>query len=149
MSKVKFARRIEFLITETIAKENGCIKQTYKFWTTNKKYYKYAFDQRFCLRKKLEKIFNEHLLAGYKFLSRKEDETEVVFRYQDDGEVFYNIPAKTINCEFYLPPFNGCLYCTKCKKEGDFLYCTEKKKHYDSGGIKTCPVFQSIEEIIS
>lgn len=146
---IKIEKRINFLVTETVKKEKSCIIQTYTFYTTNKKYLKYAFDHRFCLKRKLEKIYEKNLLKSYEFISREEKESEVIFRYRYDGLEFGNFPSKTFNCDFYLPPYNGCLYCTESRKEGDFLYCEKKKKHYDSQGIKTCPVFQSKDEIIS
>lgn len=148
MSKVKFARRIEFLVTESYKIDKDCLVQDYKFWTPNRKYLKYAYDQRFCLRRKLEALYKKDLVKGYKFLAREEREDGVTFKYEFSGNKPITL-SRIINCEFYLPPFNGCLYCTKCKSEGDFLYCEEKKKHYDSQGIKSCPIFQSIDEIIS
>lgn len=147
--KIKIEKRVEFLVTETVKRERDCVAQIYTFYTTNKKYLKYAYDQRYCLKRKLEKIYDDNLLRNYKFISREEKETEVIFRYEYDGSEFANFPSRTFNCDFYLPPYNGCLYCTECRKEGEFLYCEKKKKHYEPQGIKTCPVFQSKDEILS
>lgn len=149
MSKEKFARKIDFLVTETIDIKDANIVQTFQFWTSNKKYLKYAYDQRFCLRRKLEKLYEKELVKGFQFLSREESENKIVFRYDYDASGFFREPAKTFNCEFYLPPYNGCAFCLKAKAEGDFFFCEAKKKHYENLGIKSCPVFQSIEEIIS
>lgn len=146
MSKVKIARRISFLVTLKTESTKDQIIQTYEFWTTNKKYLRYAYDKRYNLKSKLEKIYEENLLNN--FLAREEGESRIVFRYKKDGN-FKPVPAKTYNCEFYMPPFNGCKYCRKCKVEGDFIYCEEKKKHYELSGIKNCQVFQSIDEIIT
>lgn len=148
MSKVKFARRIEFLVTETYKRSGEYLLQKYQFWTPNKKYLKYAYDHRFCLRRKLEALYKKELLQNLEFVSKDESEDNVTFKYKLT-ENDLSLVSKTFNCEFYLPPYNGCVYCTKSKQEGDFLFCTEKKKHYDSQGIKTCPIFQSIDEIIS
>ena len=146
MSKIKVARKVEFLLTLKTEEKDNIIYQTYEFWTNNKKYLKYAYDKRYCLRSKLEKIYESHLLNN--FISREEYESKIIFKYEKDGD-FTPQPSKIINCEFYLPPFNGCKYCRKCRDEGNFLYCEEKKKHYDSTGIKNCQVFQSVDEIIT
>lgn len=146
MGKIKIAKRIDFLVTLKTEERGDEIVQTYEFWTHNKRYLKFAYDQRYCLKRKLEKIYEENLLDN--FLAREEGEARIVFRYKKT-EDFKAVPAKTFNCEFYMPPFNGCKYCMKCKTEGDFVYCEEKQKHYDSGGIKNCQVFQSIDEILT
>lgn len=146
-TKIKFARKIDFLVTETITNDKKYIKQTYRFWTSNKKYLKYAYDQRYCLMEKLETVYKKHAL-NLEFVRKEESEDNVVFVYKYDGD-FISKPSSTINCEFYLPPFNGCKYCSRCVENGDFLYCQIKEKHYDFKGIKNCPVFKSKNEIIS
>lgn len=147
MGKIKIAKRVSFLVTENIKIENDKLFQTFQFYTNNKKYLKYAFDQRFCLKRKLEKLYNNELL-NLTFLNREEHEDKVVFVYEYNKEKI-GFSSKTVNCDFYLPPYNGCKYCSNKEIKGDFLYCLIKKKHYDSSGIKNCPVFQSIEEVIS
>lgn len=147
MGKIKIAKKIDFLVTENVSFDKDCVVQTYQFWTSNKKYLHYAFDHRFCLFTKLEKLYKKDLL-DLEFIKREDHEDKVVFKYKADENIHRRKP-KTINCEFYLPPYNGCKYCKVCKQEGDFLYCETKKKHYDLAGIKNCPVFKSIDEIIS
>ena len=146
MSKIKVAKKVEFLVTLKTEIKNDIIIQTYEFWTNNKKYLRYAYDKRYCLKSKLEKLYEANLLDN--FISREESETKIVFKYIKP-ENYVCEPSKIINCEFYLPPFNGCKYCRKCEDKGNFLYCNEKKKHYDLAGIKNCQVFQSIDEIIT
>lgn len=148
MAKLKIAKKIPFFINITYKLNGETIEQIFSFKTTNKKYLKYAYDQRYCLKRKVERLIDSYVLSDNSYLGRDEYEDKIVLLYSNDFGSF-DSSSKIINCEFYLPPFNGCLYCKKCKTEGDFLYCEEKKKHYDSKGIKNCPVFQSIEEIIT
>ena len=61
MSKIKVARKVEFLLTLKTEEKDNIIYQTYEFWTNNKKYLKYAYDKRYCLRSKLEKVYESHL----------------------------------------------------------------------------------------
>lgn len=148
MAKLKVAKKIPFLVSITYNIKKGIIEQMFSFKTTNKKYLKYVYDQRYCLKRKIEKLIDSNFLSSNYYLGRVEHEDKIIILYNNcfDG---FDDSSKIINCEFYLPPFNGCLYCEKCKTEGNFLYCKEKKKHYDSKGVKNCPVFQSIEEIIT
>lgn len=148
MGKLKVARRIPFLVSITYNLKEEVIEQVFSFQTTNKKYLKYAYDQRFCLRRKLEKLIDKELLSGSSFIERLEEENKIIMRYRNDFGSFDN-SSKIINCEFYLPPYNGCRFCINCEEQGDFLYCKLKKKHYDSSGIKSCPVFSSIDEILT
>ena len=147
-TKLKVAKKIPFFVSITYNLKETKIEQTFSFRTTNKKYLRYAYDQRFCLMRKLEKLIEKELLSNNSFQERLEYEDKIVMTYTNDFGHF-DSSAKIVNCEFYLPPFNGCLYCNKCEERGDFLYCKEKEKHYDSKGIKSCPVFQSIDEIIT
>ncbi len=147
MKIIKIAKKISFYININYSYENGFTKQNFEFITTNKKYLRYAYDKRYLLKKKIESIVNDNLLDDLTFKSRDDTEDKIIISY--NGEMRKTIPSKIINCEFYLPPFNGCQYCTKGKKEKDFLYCKEKDKHYDFNGIKNCPVFESINEILS
>ena len=88
------------------------------------------------------------MLSSNSYQGRVEHEDKIVMLYRNDfGE--FDSSSKIVNCEFYLPPFNGCQYCSNCEKQGNFLYCKLKKKHYDSAGIKSCPVFNSIDEILT
>lgn len=146
--KLKVAKKIPFFVSITYNLKEEVVEQVFSFKTTSKKYLKYAYDQRFCLKRKIEKLINKELLSNNSFQKRVEYEDKIVMVYTNDFGQF-DSSSIIINCEFYLPPFKGCIYCNKCKKEGDFLYCIEKKKHYDSRGIKNCPVFQSIDEVIT
>lgn len=148
MGKIKVAKRVPFFVNISYKLNGDTIEQIFSFRTTNKKYLKYAYDQRYCLKLKIERLIDNSLLSDCSFIGRIESEEKIIMQYRNDFGSFDN-SARIVNCEFYLPPFNGCLYCNKCKEEGDFLYCETKKKHYDSQGIKNCPVFQSIEEIIT
>ena len=145
---VKVARKIPFLVNITYNLNGEIVEQNFLFKTTNKKFLKYAYDKRFCLKRKIDKLIDKELLSNLSFLGREDGEDKITIKYRNDfGE--FDSSSKIINCEFYLPPFNGCKYCSKAEIQGDFLYCEEKKKHYELNGIKTCPVFQSINEIIS
>lgn len=148
MAKLKVAKKIPFFVNITYNLKKEIIEQTFSFRTTNKKYLRYAYDQRYCLRRKIEKLIDSNFLNSNYYIGRFEHEDKIVITYNNEFNDF-DSSSKIINCEFYLPPFNGCLYCSKCKTEGNFLYCEEKKKHYASNGIKNCPVFQSIEEVIT
>jgi len=148
MTNIKTAKRIPFLVNITYKFDSAIIEQTFSFQTTNKKYLKYAYDQRYCLMRKIEKLIEKELLSNLSYIGRVEDEDKIKILYRNDFGKF-DAASKIVNCEFYLPPFNGCKYCTKCETQGDFLYCKEKKKHYDYNGIKNCPVFNSVNEIIT
>lgn len=148
MEKIKVAKKIPFLVSINYKLKEETIEQIFSFNTTNKKYLKYAYDQRFCLKNKIEKTIEDNLLSRNSFLGREEEESKITMIYRNDFGVFDN-SSKIINCEFYLPPFNGCKYCANCEIQNNFLFCKKKKKHYEINGIKTCPVFNSINEIIS
>ena len=148
MAKLKVARKIPFFVNMTYNLKEKIVEQVFSFKTTNKKYLRYAYDQRFCLMRKIEKLIDKELLSGTSYLKRDEYEDKIVMTYRNDFGKF-DSSSKIINCEFYLPPFNGCQYCANCEKQDNFLYCTLKKKHYDSAGIKSCPVFKSIDEILT
>lgn len=139
MKEIKIAKKIPFLLNIKANKN----EQIFEFNTTNKKYLHYAYDQRYCLKRKIERAINQYL-QSYLVKERIEDSNKIIIVYEKE----ITFSPVIVNCEFYLPPYNGCLYCTKCKKENDFLYCEEKKKHYSLTGIKSCPIFQSIEELI-
>lgn len=148
MGKLKVAKKIPFLVSITYDLKEEIIEQIFSFQTTNKKYLKYAYDQRFCLKRKLEKLINKELLSNNSFIERIEYENKIVIKYRNDfGE--FDSSSKIVNCEFYLPPYNGCKFCINCESQDGFLYCNLKKKHYDSSGIKSCPVFSSIEEVLT
>ena len=148
MAKLKVAKKIPFFININYDLNGTTINQNFNFQTTNKKYLNYAYDQRFCLKRKIENLIDKELLSNTSYLGRIEDENKITIMYRNDfGE--FDSSSKIVNCEFYLPPFNGCQYCSNCEKQGNFLYCKLKKKHYDSEGIKSCPVFSSIDEILT
>ena len=148
MGTFKVARKIPFFINITYNHKGETVEQVFSFKTTNKKYLRYAYDQRFCLKRKVDKLLDDRLLSSNSFIGRTDHEDKIVMEYRNDfGE--FDSSAKIVNCEFYLPPFNGCQFCMNCEEQGNFLYCTLKKKHYDSAGIKSCPVFKSVDEIIT
>ena len=148
MGTLKVARKIPFLISITYNLKETKIEQVFKFQVTNKKHLSYAHDHRFCLKRKIDRLIDSELLSSNSFIERIDHDDKIIITYRNDFGHFDN-SSKIVNCEFYLPPFNGCLYCEHCTEEGDFLYCKLKKKHYDSKGIKSCPVFQSVEEILT
>lgn len=139
MKQIKVAKRIPFFVN---IKANGK-EQIFEFSTTNKKYLAYAYDARFVLKRKIDKLIMDNL-QPFTVLRRDEEKDKIIIVY--DTEI--NFPARIVNCEFYLPPYNGCLYCLNAKKDGEYLYCSEKEKHYSLSGIKSCPIFKSIEEIV-
>lgn len=145
MKEIKAAKRISFLLNITYSVKKEVIEQKFSFVTESKKHLQYAYDQRYCLKRKIEKAINENLLSRESFLSREENEDSIVIIYRNNFSL--KKKPQIVNCEFYLPPYKGCLYCEKCENRGDFLYCIEKKKHYDLAGIKSCQVFSSIEDI--
>lgn len=148
MATLKVAKKIPFLVNITYDLRGETIIQNFEFKTTNKKYLAYAYDHRFCLKRKIERLIDKELLSRLSFIGRVEKEDKIEISYRNDFGSF-DSSSKIVNCEFYLPPFNGCLYCKKCHRDGDFLFCKEKEKHYSSNGIKSCPVFESVEEIIT
>jgi hypothetical protein len=148
MGTLKVARKIPFLVSITYNLKETVIEQVFKFQVTNKKHLNYAYDHRFCLKRKLDKLIDEELLSSTSFIGRNDEEDKIVLTYRNDFGKFDN-SSKIVNCEFYLPPFNGCLYCENCTEEGNFLYCKLKKKHYDSKGIKSCPVFKSVDKVLT
>lgn len=145
MKEIKTAKRIPFLLNITYSVKKETIEQKFSFVVESRKHLQYAYDQRYCLKRKIEKAVSGNLLSAESFLARIENEGSIVLLYRND----FGLEKKPqiVNCEFYLPPYKGCLYCEKCENRGDFLYCTEKKKHYDLAGIKSCQVFSSIEDI--
>lgn len=145
MKEIKAAKRVPFLLNITYSVKKEVIEQKFSFMAENKRHLQYAYDQRYCLKRKIEKVVNENLLSRKSFLSREENEDSIVIIYRNGFRL--EKKPQIVNCEFYLPPYKGCLYCEKCENRGDFLYCTEKKKHYDLAGIKNCQVFSSIEDI--
>lgn len=145
MKEIKVAKRIPFLLNITYSVKKETIEQKFSFVAESKRHLQYAYDQRFCLKRKIERAIDESFLSRGSFLSRVEDEGSITIIYRNDFEL--ERKPQIVNCEFYLPPYKGCIYCEKCENRGDFLYCTEKKKHYDLAGIKSCQVFSSIEDI--
>lgn len=143
-NKIKVARKIDFLVSINYSIENNLLKQEFRFWTNNKKNLKYAYDKRFLLKPKLDKLVLDSLLNDFK--TREDNEDNITIYYKDASKVPAN---RIVNMEFYLPPYNGCKYCTKAEINGNFVYCKEKKKHYVDGGVKNCKVFKSIDEVLT
>ena len=84
MGKLKVAKKIPFLVSITYDLKEEIIEQVFSFQTTNKKYLKYAYDQRFCLKRKLEKLINKELLSNNSFVERIEYENKIVIKYRND-----------------------------------------------------------------
>lgn len=147
MKDIKLPQKIKFFVNVSYSVKENTIFQVFSFNTTNKKYLKYVYDQRFNLKNKIEKIIKKEMLNSSSFLSRIENETNITMTYKNDFDV--DKTSRIINCEFYLPPYKGCKYCVFCNNSEDFLFCSKKEKHYNSPGIKTCAVFQSKDEVLS
>ena len=64
MTNIKTAKRIPFLVNITYKFDSAIIEQAFSFQTTNKKYLKYAYDQRYCLMRKIEKLIEKELLSN-------------------------------------------------------------------------------------
>lgn len=144
---IKVARKVEFLVSINYKEINGLTAQVYTFWTNNKKNLRYAYDSRYLLKRKIDKLIEDNLLNNFK--SREENENNIIIYYDLDFKKLKNKSSKTFNLEFYLPPFCGCKYCTKAEFKDGFTYCKEKKKHYNLDGIKNCKVFKSIDEVLT
>lgn len=140
MKKINVGKTVDFTVRMSFSHSENQTIQTYSFITSNKKNLNYVSDSRYLLKKKLEKIFSENLLDGY--VARKEEQDCIKFIYNS----IFEVESKVFNVSFFLPPYSGCLFCCKAEQEGDFIYCPEKKKHYDSMGIKRCPIFSSKED---
>jgi hypothetical protein len=144
MTKIKVAREIEFIVNITYKTLEDKIEQTYSFNVLNKKYLSYAFDYRFTLKRKLDKLYQDKLLNN--FLKRIDCPDKVIFYYSLQA-----VPKpEMVNETFYLPPFNGCLYCKKASfEDNEFVFCKEKNKHMAYPGVKSCKIFNSIEEVLT
>ena len=60
-AKLNVAKKIPFFVSITYNLKEKVVEQVYSFKTTSKKYLKYAYDQRFCLKRKIEKLINKEL----------------------------------------------------------------------------------------
>lgn len=143
MPDIKLAKQINFYINIKYKTIDENLHQIFEFSTTNKKYLAYVYDSRYLLKQKIEALIKKEFQEN--FVDRIDDKTYIEIIYKTNKKP----KPRIVNLSFYLPPFNGCKYCTKCKKQGNFLYCKEKNKHYDSNGIRNCKVFKSIEEILT
>lgn len=113
---------------------------------SSKKYYKYAFDNRYILKQKIDDIINEEVNKnGLEFVNRidHKDMIEIVYKQNED----FKFKSFIKNVSFFLPP-NTCMYCKKKEEKNGFIFCNEKKKHYQTP-IKTCKIFRSINELIT
>jgi hypothetical protein len=143
MSDIKIARQIDFYVNIKYKKNGDELHQIFEFNVTNKKYLTYAYDARYLLKRKIEKLIRDEFVENFVERIDEKEYIEVIYKTEKIKK------PKIVNLNFYLPPFNGCKYCEKCEKQGNFLYCKEKNKHYDLAGIRNCKVFKSIEEIIT
>ena len=143
MSDIKIARQIDFYVNIKYKKNGDELHQIFEFNVTNKKYLTYAYDSRYLLKRKIEKLIRDEFVENFVERIDEKEYIEVIYKTEKIKK------PKIVNLNFYLPPFNGCKYCEKCEKQGNFLYCKEKNKHYDLAGIRNCKVFKSIEEIIT
>jgi hypothetical protein len=139
-------KNIEFYINIFYKNEGDNLIQTFQF-VSKKRNFKYAFDKRFCLKNKIDKLINDENKTCdiIYFINRIDYDDRIVLIYKINNFCEFKNVIKNIS--FYLPP-NNCLYCEYNKMDGDFIFCNEKKKHYQTP-IKTCKIFKSIEEIIT
>jgi hypothetical protein len=139
-------KNIEFYVNIFYQSENNILIQTFQF-VSQKKNFKYVFDKRYCLKEKIDKLLINENKSGDEiyFINRTDYEDKIILFYRI--KQIYNFENYIKNLSFYLPP-NNCLYCQHNKRDGDFIFCNEKKKHYQIP-IKTCKIFKSIEEIIT
>jgi hypothetical protein len=143
MSDIKIAKQIDFYVNIKYKKDGDKLHQIFEFNVTNKKYLAYAYDSRYLLKRKIDKLIKDEFVENFIERIDEKEYIEVIYETEKTKR------PKIVNLNFYLPPFNGCKYCEKCEKQGNFLYCIEKNKHYDLAGIKNCKVFKSVEEIIT
>ena len=142
--KLKVARAINFIVTITYIIKSDHIEQSFNFVVDNKKYLPYAFDDRYVLKRKLDELYKKYSLDLFIKKVDFEDKVVIYYSLQD-----ICMKPELVNMNFYLPPYNGCLFCNKAVKKDGFIFCPEKNKHYDSLGIKSCKVFSSIEEVLT
>ncbi|MDR0676979.1 MAG: hypothetical protein LBF97_08100 [Elusimicrobiota bacterium] len=139
-------RNIEFYINIFYEYEENNIKQVFQF-ISQKKNFKYVFDKRYCLKEKVDRLLNNEnkTCNEIEFVRRIDYDDKIELIYNSD--CCYKFKGCIKNLSFYLPP-NNCLYCEHNKKDGDFIFCDEKKKHYQVP-IKTCKIFRAKIEVIT
>ena len=140
---IKEAKNIELIINIKYTTTNDKLIQHFCFNLSNKKYTNYLFDVRYQFKRKIEALIKQFLLKD--FIRRIDGTDEVVLEYKLQ-EAPMPVLRKII-C--VVPPYCGCSFCDRAKEENDFLYCSEKKKHYAKPGIKRCPIFRSKDEILT
>lgn len=147
MKKIKEIKNIEVLINIIYNYEevNGekLLVQNFNFICNNKKQYSYLFDKRLDFKRKIEKIIKELELKDF---VHRADEEECVKIYYKNQEAPKNL-MRAIICQ--VPPYFGCIFCSKAEVNELFIKCPEKSKHYTIPGIQRCPVFKMKEEIIT
>ncbi len=139
---IKEAKNVEILVNIKYEETEEELIQKFQFIVSNKKYLDYIYDKRYLFKNKIDNLINSLLLNGFK--SRTDCKDEIIMKYEKQ-EHPKNVIRKII-C--IVPPYCGCNYCDKAKKEGLFIFCKEKKKHYTEG-IKRCPIFHMKEEILT
>lgn len=144
MKKIKEAKNIEVFVNIRYSyNDDGNLSQKFNFVVSNKKYLDYITDKRYLLKDKIEHLISSFLLENFiERIDRKEN-VEIIYKHQERPE---NCIRK-IQC--YIPPYCGCKYCQIAEKDGNFIYCPEKNKHYVGNGIQKCPIFKSIDEVLT
>lgn len=141
--QIKEAKNIEVLVNIRYNNSTNGLEQSFEFNVSNKKYLDFLFDARFLFKNKIDALIQKMSLDGFKSRTDSRDRVTMLYASQE-------APRPCIRkIQAYVPPYFGCDYCSKCQKEGDFVFCPEKQKHYTKGGVKRCPVFRTKEEIIT
>lgn len=143
MKQIKEAKNIELFVNIKYKTENNKLIQIFEFNVSNKKYYDYLLDQRLLFKDKINSLIKEFLLKD--FISRVDDIDKIIITYN-----IQEIPKPCIRkIQTYVPPYFGCLYCSKAENKEGFIYCPEKSKHYPFPGVKRCPVFKTKDEVLT
>lgn len=146
--KAKLPEIKNFHINISYAYKNNVMIQTFDFVVDNKKVLRYAYDKRYNLKKRIDEVIRKesNSLKDAKFINRIDTDTGITIYYEIvGGEMDHRNVIK--NVSFYLPPNAGCQYCKNYEKHDDASYCSEKKKFIRP--VKSCKIFQSLEEIIT
>lgn len=142
--KVKMERTITVYVNITYKEIEKELLQSFNVSTSRKQDLSYLYDSRFLFKNKIDNIIKENALEG--FIRRVDCDDRVEMYYELQSKPSPLIKSFVI----YIPPYLGCEYCANAeKKENGFVYCTIKKKHYQKNGIKRCPVFRTMEKILT
>jgi hypothetical protein len=148
---LKVPKNLELYINIVYQYNNNIIKQILNFYMSNKRYLRYIYDMRYCLKSKVDKVLEEVNLNSQdiQYMSRIDEKSFIEVNYKILGKEKYDFKPVIKCISFYLPPSSSCQYCKKKRMENDMIYCEEKKKWYNKTGCKTCKIFSSIDEIIT